>query len=384
MSPALRMSLFFFVMFGTVGVHLPYWPVWLSGRGLGPTELGLVMASGFIVRGLTAPLVGSLSDRARDRRTVLVGASAVALFAGLLFHFADTLWMILLATAVMTVGFGAIGPMAENQAMLLATARRLDYGPVRAVGAMGFVATSVLGGWFLAGRSPETVLAMVVAMIALLILASAVLPEAPTAPHAERRGEVGPLVRQPTIRWLLAAVALIQCSHAFFYSFGTLEMRRMGVGDAAIGLLWSVGVLAEIVLFWRGQSVLKRFDPVTLLAVAGAGGVVRWVAMALLETPALLAFVQLLHAITFACCHLAMMIILARAVPVSHSATAQGLFAAGSAAFGMGSAMAFAGWLYGSFGVYGYFGMAAMAALGIGAGLMVGRSWHGGMLDLSR
>lgn len=384
MTPGQRMSLFFFVMFGTVGVHLPYWPVWLSGRGLGPTELGLVMASGFIVRGLTAPLVGSLSDRARDRRLVLVGASAVALFAGLLFHFADTLGMILLATAVMTVGFGAIGPMAENQAMLLATARRLDYGPVRAVGAMGFVATSVLGGWFLAGRSAETVLAMVVGMIALLILASAVLPEAPTAPHAERRGEVGPLIRQPTIRWLLAAVALIQCSHAFFYSFGTLEMRRMGVSAGAIGLLWSIGVLAEIVLFWRGQSILKRFDPVTLLAVAGAGGVVRWVAMALLDSTALLAFVQLLHAITFACCHLAMMIILARAVPVSHSATAQGLFAAGSAAFGMGSAMAFAGWLYGSFGVNGYFGMAAMAALGIGAGLMVGRHWHGGMLDLSR
>lgn len=384
MTPAHRMSLFFFVMFGTVGVHLPYWPVWLSGRGLGPTELGLVMASGFIVRGLTAPLVGSLSDRARDRRLVLVGASAVALFAGLLFHLADTLWMILLATAVMTVGFGAIGPMAENQAMLLATARRLDYGPVRAVGAMGFVATSVLGGWFLAGRSAETVLAMVVGMIALLILASVVLPEAPAAPHAGRRGEVGPLIRQPTIRWLLATVALIQCSHAFFYSFGTLEMRRMGVSDGAIGFLWSIGVLAEIVLFWRGQSILKRFDPVTLLAVAGAGGVVRWVAMALLETPALLGFVQLLHAITFACCHLAMMIILARAVPVSHSATAQGLFAAGSAAFGMGSAMVFAGWLYGAFGVNGYFGMAAMAALGIGAGLMVGRNWHGGMLDLSR
>ena len=46
--------------------------------------------------------------------------------------------------------------------------------------------------------------------------------------------------------------------------------------------------------------------------------------------------------------------------------------------------MVFAGWLYGAFGVNGYFGMAAMAALGIGAGLMVGRNWHGGMLDLSR
>jgi len=378
------MSLFFFVMFGTVGVHLPFWPVWLAGRGLDPADIGLVMACGFFVRGLTAPLVGSLSDRAPDRRLVLAGAAAVAFLAGVLFHFADSIPLILLATAIMTVGFGAVGPLAENQAMLLATGRQFEYGPVRALGSIGFVVTSIAAGRILAASGSEIVLAMVLTMVGLLLAVSVALPAAPPAPHAERRGEVRPLLRQKPILWLLAAVTLIQCSHAFYYSFGTLEMRRLGIADTAIGLLWSCGVLAEIFLFWRGQSVLRRFDPVALLAIAGAGGVLRWGLMSQVGSTPVLVAVQLLHALTFACCHLAMMIVLARAVPISHSATAQGLFAAVMAAFGMGAAMLFAGWLYAQFGQQGYLGMAVMAALGIAAGAMVGRTWDGGQLDLTR
>lgn len=384
MSPALRMSLFFAVMFGTVGVHLPFWPVWLSGRGLTPTDMGLVMATGLLVRGFTMPLIGSLSDRAPDRRIVLVIATVVAFLAGVLFHFAHTIGDFMLATAVMTVGFGAVGPLAENQAMLLATARVFEYGRVRALGSMGFVVCTVGAGYILAGRSSETVLAMVLAMVTVMIAFSLALPAAPPGPPAARRGEIGPLLRQRTILWLLAAVTLIQCSHAVFYAFGTLEMRRLGVSDGAIGVLWAVSVLAEIVLFWRGQSLLRWVAPIALLAIAGVGGVLRWCLMAVVSSIPALAAVQILHAATFGCCHLSMMIILARAVPVSHSATAQGLFASGSYAFGMGAAMAMSGWLYATVGAGGFYCMAVMAAFGIGAGLMVGRSWDGGQLDLAR
>lgn len=384
MSPALRMSLFFAVMFGTVGVHLPFWPVWLAGRGLSPADMGLVMATGLVVRGFTMPLIGSISDRAPDRRVVLVIASAVALLAGALFYHAQGIVDFMFATAVMTVGFGAVGPLAENQAMLLSSARQFDYGRVRALGSMGFVVCTVGAGYILAGRSPETVLAMVLAMVMLMLACSLALPAAPPGPPAARRGEIGPLLRQRPFLWLLLAVTLIQCSHAVLYAFGTLDMRRLGVGDGAIGVLWAVGVVAEIVLFWRGQHLLRRIDPVALLAIAGAGGVLRWSLMAMVTSTWGLALVQLLHAATFGCCHLSMMIILSRAVPVSHSATAQGLFASFCYAFGMGATMAAAGWLYAGFGPGAYYGTAVMAALGIGAGLMVGRTWDGEQLNLAR
>lgn len=378
------MSLFFAAIFGVVGVYLPFWPVWLAGRGLEPAEIGLVTGAGMFVRGLSTPLIGSLSDRARDRRRVMAGGAAVGLAAMLLFHVADGFVAILLTAIVLTLGHGALTPLADNLAMLLAKARQFDYGRVRALGSIAFVIASVGAGWALAGRGSETVLVLMTAAVALNLLAVLLLPAAPPAPPSDRRGEVGPLLRQPAILWLLAAVTLIQGSHAVYYGFGTLEWRRLGIPDDAIGLLWGAGVLGEIVLFWRGQSVLKRLDPVALMVLSGAAGVLRW-ALTPVATwlPALVA-VQLLHALTFAACHLGMMMVLARAVPVSHSATTQGLMTAVSGAFGFSAAMAASGWLYAAFGANAYYFMAALAALGVVSALMVGRSWNGELLTLGR
>ena len=75
---------------------------------------------------------------------------------------------------------------------------------------------------------------------------------------------------------------------------------------------------------------------------------------------------------------------LSRAVPVTHSATAQGLVTAMAGAIGLAAAMASAGWLYAAFGAGAYYFMAVFALLGAGAALMVGRTWNGEALALSR
>jgi PPP family 3-phenylpropionic acid transporter len=186
------------------------------------------------------------------------------------------------------------------------------------------------------------------------------------------------------IRWLLLAVTLIQSSHAVYYAFGTLEWRRLGVPDGVIGALWAMGVAGEVVFFVFAQSVLKRVDPLALIALSGAGAAVRWTLMPAVTVWPWLMAVQLLHAVSFACCHLGMMVILSRAVPITHSATAQGLAASTAMGLGMGSMMALSGLLYARFGADAYLVMAVVAALGIAAAAMVRRTWHGGELALRR
>ena len=234
------------------------------------------------------------------------------------------------------------------------------------------------------GRSSETVLVIVTVWLALTVAAAFALPAPPPVPPGVPRGEALPLLRQPMIRWLLLAVTLIQSSHAVYYAFGTLEWRRLGVPDGIIGALWAMGVAGEVVFFVFAQNVLKRIDPLALVALAGAGGAVRWTLMSVVTDWPWLMAVQLLHAATFACCHLGMMVILSRAVPITHSATAQGLAASMAMGLGMGSMMALAGVLYAGFGSDAYLFMAVVAALGIAAAAMVGRTWHGNELELAR
>ena len=383
-SPALRLSLFYATIFGLVGMHLPFWPVWLAGRGLDAAEIGLVTAAGQLVRALATPAIGSLADRAQDRRTVMVSLTVMALAAGSAFYVSQGFWAILFVTVLLTISHGALGPLIENLTMLVTTAKGLSYGRVRSLGSVAFILMAIGGGFIMDGRSSETVLAVVVIWLVLTVAAAFVLPVPPPVPHGVPRGEALPLLRQPMFRWLLLAVTLIQSSHAVYYAFGTLEWRRLGIPDGVIGALWAMGVAGEVVFFVFAHSVLKRVTPLTLLALSGAGGVVRWMLMPVVTAWPLLMAVQLLHIATFACCHLAMMTIFSRAIPITHSATAQGLSASMAMGLGMGSMMALAGVLFTAFGADAYRFMAVVAGLGIAAAVMVGRSWDGGELQLTR
>jgi PPP family 3-phenylpropionic acid transporter len=383
-SPALRLSLFYATIFGLVGIHLPFWPVWLAGRGLDAAEIGLVTAAGQLVRAFATPVIGSMADRVEDRRSVMVALALSALAAGCAFYFANGFWPILAVTVALTISHGALGPLIENLTMLLATARGFSYGRVRSLGSTAFIGMAVGGGWMLQGRASEAVLLVVVLWLALTVAAVFLLPQPPPVPHGVPRGEALPLLRQPMFRWLLLAVTLIQSSHAVYYAFGTLEWRRLGVPDGVIGALWAMGVGGEVVFFVFAHRVLRRLSPLALLVLSGAGGVVRWTLMPVVTAWPLLMALQLLHICTFACCHLGMMTIFSRAVPITHSATAQGLAASTAMGLGMGAMMALSGLLYARFGADAYLVMAVVAALGIAAAAMVRRTWHGGELALRR
>ena len=146
-SPALRLSVFYATLFGLVGIHLPFWPVWLAGRGLDSFEIGVVTAVGLAVRAVSLPAIGGIADRARDRRWIMVAAALMALLAAGMFHIAHGFVGIVLATVVLTIGHGALGPLTENLAMLLASARGFSYGRVRSLGSIAFILMALGGGW---------------------------------------------------------------------------------------------------------------------------------------------------------------------------------------------------------------------------------------------
>ena len=73
--------------------------------------------------------------------------------------------------------------------------------------------------------------------------------------------------------WLLVASALIQGSHAVYYSLSTLHWRDHGIDEFASSVLWAEGIVAEIVLFFVAQYFTEhRYGPVRELAEASRGG----------------------------------------------------------------------------------------------------------------
>jgi PPP family 3-phenylpropionic acid transporter len=163
---------------------------------------------------------------------------------------------------------------------------------------------------------------------------------------------------------LLLAVGAIQSSHAVLYGFGTIHWLAAGHDVAAVGALWTIGVVAEIVLFAAGARVLSRLDGAWLLALGGAAAAARWLVAGLTTDLAVLVVIQLLHGLSFGATHLAAMSLLVRLAPARLGATAQALHAAISWGGVFGVVILASGALYGALGGAAFYPMAALGAAG--------------------
>jgi PPP family 3-phenylpropionic acid transporter len=163
---------------------------------------------------------------------------------------------------------------------------------------------------------------------------------------------------------MFLASGLIQASHMVFYGFGTLHWRAHGISDGVIGWLWAEGVIAEIVLFWYGAPLLRRFRPAGLMLLGGGLGAVRWIATGLTADVTFLVGLQALHGFSFGATHLGAMHFLKDHARAGLSATAQGLHSALAMGLLGGLTMMGAGPLFGAVGAGAFQVMAVMAALG--------------------
>lgn len=370
----LRLSLYYGAAFALIGIHLPFWPVWLAAHGLGPTEIGVVMAVGVGVKLIANPLVAHAADRRGQRRPIMVALALAATAAFALFGWTSGLAAILAVTVLFFAAWSPIMPLAESLTMMAGSADELDYGRVRLWGSLAFIATAVGAGYLLSGRSADLIYWVILIALAVTVAATLGLPATTAPPAAGARFAPFEVLRDRRFLLFLLAATLIQGSHAVYYAFGTLDWKASGYSENVIGWLWAEGVLAEIVLFAYGARLVRRLGPAALIALGGFAGTLRWWLTGTSDALAVLVMAQALHAFTFGASHLGAIYFITRQFPAAVSASAQSLYAAIVAGLGMASSALLAGSLYGEFGNAAYLGMAAMAGLGgVAATLLVNR-----------
>lgn len=376
-ATAARLAAFYAAYFGTVGVWLPFWPVWLESQGLDPTIIGVVLAVGFWVRVPVSPLVARVADASGRRRRlmVLLGAAAAAGYAA--FALARAPWHFIALAALTGAAFTVLVPLADSLTLARVRSDRIDYGRVRLWGSVAFIASSVTAGELLSESPADLILWLVVGGVGVTFLSCIGVPEAGRAPgrRASRGAALRLVTRRPYVLLVLAS-CLVQSSHAVYYGFGTLHWTRAGHSETVVGLLWAEGVVAEILLFFIGTRLTARFHPATLLAIGGVGGLLRWSVLATTTHPAALVGAQALHALTFASAHLGAMSFLGRAVPESLSATAQTIYSAAVGGLALGIGMSFAGVLYERFGGLAFLFGAALSTAGLLVALWLRAAWR--------
>ncbi|HEX6113347.1 MAG TPA: MFS transporter [Geminicoccaceae bacterium] len=361
---ATRLALFYGAYFAAVGIHLPFWPVWLEWRGLDAAEIGYVVAAGFWPRIATSLLIPAMSDRLGKRRRPMILLTAVTLAGLALFALARDFWPLLLLSVLTGATWAAILPLGEAVTLGEAQRRDLNYGRIRLWGSIAFILAAIGIGQWLEHAGPAIILWSIAAVVACLLGACILLPEGRSTARAAAFADFRRLAGTPAFLAFIAAAGMIQVSHAVYYGFATLHWRGAGHGELVIGLLWAEGVVAEVVLFAWAGALLRRLGPVPLLILAGVLTVARWVLSALSTDLAVLVPAQALHAASFGAVHLAAMYYLRDHTPPELHASAQGFYAAIGTALPFGLLTPLAGWLYGAAGGDAFWAMAALALAG--------------------
>jgi PPP family 3-phenylpropionic acid transporter len=361
----LRLALFYGAFFAYAGLSLPFMPAWLAAKGLDAREIGIVLAAPLLVRLVAVPLWTRLADRFAVLRQTLVVASMASVAGFVLIGLGSGFPFILAAFALAAMALSPMLPLADAYALRGLKGGAYRYGPVRLWGSVTFIMANLGGGLLLARLGALDVIWAVVAALALTAAAALGLvglsPEAPE-PEGMRLPDAS-LWGSPVFLAVVAGTSLIQASHAVLYGFGTLQWSAKGIAGPSIGALWGLGVIAEIGLFAVSARVVASLGATRMIVLGGAGGVIRWTAMAFDPPTAALPFLQCLHALSFAATHLGSMHFLARIAPARRGATAQGDFAVVQGLV-FAAAMGLSGVLVESYGGFAYAAMAAASAAG--------------------
>ena len=364
---AVRFSFYYAAIFLAVGIHLPFWPAWLKFRGLDAAEISLILSVGVWIRAFANPFIAHFADRSGANKKIIMIAAGGGVVTYALFGIADGFWMLFVVNVAASAMFMALIPLGENLASRASVEHGFDYGRVRLWGSITFILAAYAGGWVVEETGDAAILWMIVAAMIAAFIAGFGLPERPTRDPAtvpDVRFPAFALLRQKRFLVFIAAVSLLQSSHAVLYVFGTIHWRDAGIADDVIGALWAEGVIAEIILFAFSGAVVARVSPIRLMYISAAAGVVRWAILANTTDLTTLFATQWLHGLTFGAAHLAAMHHMLRTVPERMSASAQGLYSGFAIGLVMGLMMLVTGWLYAGYGGEAFYAMTLLSAAG--------------------
>lgn len=327
--PAANLSSFYFAYYAALGAFTPYWSLYLKSRGMDVAAISVLMSLWYATR-IVAPSTWTTlaAHSARPIRWLQLGCLlTLASFAAFLLPLQfGGLFAVMCAFCF---AYNAVMPQFESITMSHLGARSDLYGRIRVWGSVGFILVVSLFGVLLDRFGVHTLPWLMLPLLVALLASS--FANAYAHPVAEARDEnhlgFRARLRQPQVIAFFVAAFLAQVSFGPYYTFFSIYLTEHHYSPTMLGVFWTVGVLAEIAVFFLSARIFRRWDPGKVLVFALLSAAVRWWATALWpDSIPLMVAAQLTHALNFGAFFAAVMQLLVRFFPGRMNGHGQGVF----------------------------------------------------------
>lgn len=337
-APYWRLSGFYLFYFASLGVLVPYWPLYLKSLGFTPSAIGELMAVVMATKIVAPNVWGWIADHTGKRMMIVRAGSLLAIicFAGV--FFGQQYWWLAMVMAAFSFFWNATLPQFEATTFTHLGQDTHRYSSIRLWGSIGFVVAVAALGMALESQGAETLPVVLISLFISIWLMSLIVPERAAGHLHLDKESIFKVMRRPEVAALIVVVFLMQASHGPFYTFYSIYLEDHGYSKVWIGWLWALGVIAEIGVFMVMHHLLPRIGLRKLLMFSLLVAAVRWVLLGeYVESMAMMLFVQLCHGATFGIFHAVAIQYFHTHFTGAHQGRGQALYS--SMSFGAGGAL---------------------------------------------
>ena len=363
--PYRRLSFFYFLYFALLGCIAPFWGLYLQARNFSEEDIGFLMAAFAGVRIVAPNLWASWAGHFSSPLVMVRWSGVLTAVCFACVWWANSLTAMLLVMLAYGFFWAAMLPQYEAITMQSIKNRIDEYSRIRLWGSIGFIVIVVLLGWLFDVFDVALLPAVMLLLMLSIFLNSLLFKSANYSIRitaTKRSGFMGYVFRWPVVIFIVTTV-LLQISHGAYYTFFSIFLEQRGYASGAIGLLWGLGVLAEVFLFWQFSRIMKLLSWYKWLMLSLLLTALRWLLISLFSDHLfILLFAQMLHAFSFGVMHAVSMHYIQEFFPGELQAKGQALYS--SVGFGLGGALGawFSGMLWQPWGGEMVFMLSAVVA----------------------
>jgi PPP family 3-phenylpropionic acid transporter len=274
--PYWRLSAYYFFYFAFIGAFSPFFTLYLQSLKFSAWDIGVLMSLMQVMRLLAPNLWGWLADRLGAKTPIVRGAALMSLAGFSCFFFAQGFAGFFLGMALLAFFWSASLPLVEALTFSHLGAAASRYGAIRLWGSVGFI-LAVLGlGWLLDRLPLSATLWVSLALLGGILACALALPEKREARHESDRIPIGDILRRREVSALFGACFFMAAAHGALYVFYSIFLADRGYSTTMIGLLWTLGVVAEIAVFLFLPRLFRRFSLRAILLASFACAVARF------------------------------------------------------------------------------------------------------------
>lgn len=325
-----KLSGFYFGYYAIIGTFMPFWNLYLEHQGFNYQQIGWLASIAIITRFFAPFIWGWIADKTARRMLLIRIACAVECFIWLLiFIIPNNLQNIALLMFIFSFFQNAILAQFESITLFYLAERKNElYAKIRKWGSIGFIAGVVIIGAILDIVAIEILPILLLSISFLVFLWSLKIAEPTQAPQAQQQLEpILPTLKQTAVWGFFLIQFILLFSHAPFYSFYSNFLHGLDYSKTQIGILWSLGVIAEIIMFAISSHFFKRFNLQSLLLFCLVLTALRWLIVGYFAQHFIIQMIaQLVHAFSFGLFHLIAMRIIAHYFSAQQQGRAQAVY----------------------------------------------------------